>query len=67
MIFFFISLQYSLNCQVEYPLKDDISVEKLNECLIEKHCPIPKFCSQNYVTESLIQLVYVMKEMEWWP
>ena len=31
----FSSLQNILNCQAEYPLKIDISVEKFNECLIE--------------------------------
>ena len=31
----FSSLQNSLSCQAEYPLKTNISVEKFNECLIE--------------------------------
>ena len=43
------------------------SVGKFNECLIKWHCPISKFCSQNYEIESLIQLVYAMKELDWWP
>ena len=30
----FSSLQNRLSCQAEYPLKTNISVEKLNECLI---------------------------------
>ena len=32
---FFSSLQNSLSCQAEYPLKTNVSVEKFNECLIE--------------------------------
>ena len=43
----FFSLRNILNCQAEYPLESYISVKKLNECLIEKHLPIYKFCSQN--------------------
>ena len=63
----FSSLQNILNCQTEYPLKTVISVRKFNECLIEKHSPISKFYSQNFEIESLILLVYAMKELDWWP
>ena len=38
-------------------MSTNISVEKFNDCLIEKHCPISKFCSPNYDTESFVQLV----------
>ena len=61
----FTSLETILNCQAEYPLKTYISVEKLNEGLIQKPCLISKFCSQYLETESLIQLVYAMKELDW--
>ena len=63
----FSSSQTILNCQAEYRLKKDISVEKFNECHIEQHGQISKLCSQNYEIESLIRLVYGMKELNWWP
>ena len=65
MPFFFITNHF--NCQAEYSLKTDISVGKFNECLIEEHFQISRFCSQNYKIESFIQLVYAMKELDWWP
>ena len=45
-----------------YPFKNNIGVQKLNECLIEALL-ISKFCSQKQDTESLTPLVYAMNEM----
>ena len=73
----FSSLQTILNSRAEYPLKTDISVGTFNKCLIEYHCLISKFYSQNYEIESLIQpgnlcaegagLVAVTNIMLWLP
>ena len=40
--------------------KNDINVQKFNEYLTNKHCPISKFCSQKQET-NCIPLVYAMK------
>ena len=42
---------------------NDINVQKFNEFINKKYCPISKFCSQKQETESLTQSVQAMKKM----
>ena len=59
----FSSLENILNCQAEYSLITDISVEKFNECLIEKHCPISKFALK--IRKQKVLSNWYMKYRSW--
>ena len=49
----------------QYILLKPISLLKsLMSVLLNSTAQFSKFCSKNYKTESLIQLVYAMKEMD---
>ena len=60
----FSSLQTISKCQAEYPLKTYIFVAE-SECLIA--LPNFKILLSKLRNKMLIQLVYAMKELNWWP
>ena len=63
MLLFCIVKHFRLSSIISFE-KNDISIEKINECVSEQHCQISKVNSQIQQNESFTPLVYAMNEMD---